>query len=138
MTPELRHWADTVFIVLIAAAALYYAALLIHAAAQKDEFGRDARGCLFAQLGYYAVVIAVALPFLAYSRCRSNRIAALAEPTAPRTVYVCTGPAATRYHLTDTCWALRQCSADIVSIPLDSAAEYGYTSLCRLCRKYQK
>lgn len=101
----------------------------------RYDNNRNLLTLLFAGAAFLAVTASgVGLMYDAYHRHRTTYHAA----QQPRTVYVCTGPAATRYHLTDTCWALRQCSADIVSIPLDSAAEYGYTSICRLCRKYEK
>lgn len=47
-------------------------------------------------------------------------------------VYVCTGPRSKRYHSVDDCMGLQRCSASIVSLSEDAAADYGYTP-CHLC-----
>lgn len=48
------------------------------------------------------------------------------------TVYICTGPKATKYHSRSNCRGLNRCSGEVVAIPMDKAQRKGY-SPCRIC-----
>lgn len=48
------------------------------------------------------------------------------------TVYICIGPYAERYHSSDTCVGLDNCSSDIFAVTLKEAVDSGRTP-CRYC-----
>lgn len=48
----------------------------------------------------------------------------------PTTVYICDSPNAIRYHLTQNCKGLRNCSHRIVTVALDKAKSMNLT-LCK-------
>ena len=48
----------------------------------------------------------------------------------PTTVYICDSPNATRYHLTENCRGLRNCSRRIISVTLEKAKSMNLT-LCK-------
>lgn len=55
-----------------------------------------------------------------------------AVSTADSSVYICTGPYATKYHSTPECKGLNRCSGDVVKMSMDKAKESGYTA-CKIC-----
>jgi len=58
-----------------------------------------------------------------------------AETTATM-VYICTGKSSKRYHKTDECRGLDNCSGDIKLITIEKAKQMGRTP-CRVCYKEQ-
>lgn len=52
--------------------------------------------------------------------------------TKEATVYICTGPKATKYHATQTCRGLNRCSGSIRQLPVSSARSKGFTP-CKIC-----
>lgn len=134
MTSE---WVARIATIIMGAVVLYPLFCIAVFATKKDELGKDARGCIFSQLAFYATVFVVALPFVIYNRCQQKRIDPLVGTPGPVTVYICTGPYAERYHLSTDCHGLQQCGWDIDSVPLDTAKYYGYT-LCGFCRSSMK
>lgn len=55
-----------------------------------------------------------------------------ATQAASSTVYICTGPKATRYHASSRCRGLKKCSGSIKAISLADARESGFTP-CQIC-----
>lgn len=52
--------------------------------------------------------------------------------TKEATVYICTGPKATKYHKTDKCRGLNRCSGSIEQLLISNAKAKGY-SPCKTC-----
>lgn len=52
--------------------------------------------------------------------------------TKEATVYICTGPKATKYHATQTCRGLSRCSGNIKQLSVSSAKAKGFTP-CKIC-----
>ncbi len=51
---------------------------------------------------------------------------------AKQTVYVCTGPKSKRFHSSQSCRGLRNCSGQVVKMSKTDAQKAGYTP-CKIC-----
>lgn len=77
----------------------------------------------------YCVILAVCMLFV----CCSNKQDKHKVPTDKETiVYVCTGPYARKFHFTQDCDGLQNCSGFIMEMTLEKAESKGYR-YCHWC-----